>query len=450
MGSMVYISQINSRNGMRMEEVIPQSEPNPEGSSCSSVSTPEPDGEILLQGAVKRQKRKGGRKPIYATSEERKQRNRQAQAAFRERRTEYMKQLETTIKHNEETLQSLQQSHRNASDECLMLRYKNSLLERILLEKGIDVQAELRLKSGSPNMLSAKHAGQTISQNSTLSRAASNRQSVNRHKVGETPKLDHSNISQAHREDAHTMSSPQLHPTPTSHVSSPSTAKSPGFNLQGGISIPGAEIQPQQQKDTSQLHQLLPPSILPASSHYSSNGNGSNGHHCISATSPDPATPMTAALQNVSSDSGVNMDRTGSGYYLSPFQKHYDQLEQEYETQIDMLDEDEHDLDDSTEDTLSTPAYHEPSTPPSGIARSQPQPGPEAQAQVQQNEHDIATSLAETTTSATTLNEDIDIFVQDESLFNVFDPMLDPDPFGLTASMHFQTPFSYVESHVGP
>lgn len=49
---------------MRMEEVIPQSEPNPEGSSSSSVSTPEPDGEILLQGAVKRQKRKGGRKPV--------------------------------------------------------------------------------------------------------------------------------------------------------------------------------------------------------------------------------------------------------------------------------------------------------------------------------------------------------------------------------------------------
>ena len=72
---------------------------------------------------------------IYATSEERKQRNRQAQAAFRERRTEYIKQLETTIKQHEETLQSLQQNHRAAADECLMLRYKNSLLERILLEK---------------------------------------------------------------------------------------------------------------------------------------------------------------------------------------------------------------------------------------------------------------------------------------------------------------------------
>ena len=74
---------------------------------------------------------------IYATSEERKQRNRQAQAAFRERRTEYIKQLENTIKRHEETQQTLQQSHRSAADECLMLRYKNSLLERILLEKGI-------------------------------------------------------------------------------------------------------------------------------------------------------------------------------------------------------------------------------------------------------------------------------------------------------------------------
>jgi hypothetical protein len=73
---------------------------------------------------------------IYATSEERKQRNRQAQAAFRERRTEYIKQLEATIKSHEEQLQALQQSHRSAADECLMLRYKNSLLERILLEKG--------------------------------------------------------------------------------------------------------------------------------------------------------------------------------------------------------------------------------------------------------------------------------------------------------------------------
>lgn len=73
---------------------------------------------------------------IYATSEERKQRNRQAQAAFRERRTEYIKQLEDTIHVHEQNLHNLQGAHRTAADECLMLRYKNSLLERILLEKG--------------------------------------------------------------------------------------------------------------------------------------------------------------------------------------------------------------------------------------------------------------------------------------------------------------------------
>ena len=78
---------------------------------------------------------------IYATSEERKQRNRQAQAAFRERRTEYIKQLEETIRVHETNLHNLQTAHRSAADECLMLRYKNSLLERILLEKG----GELRI-----------------------------------------------------------------------------------------------------------------------------------------------------------------------------------------------------------------------------------------------------------------------------------------------------------------
>lgn len=65
--------------------------------------------------------------------------NRQEQAAARERRTEYIKQLEGTIKHHEETLQNLQNSHSNIMDERLMLRYNNSLFERILLERDIDV-----------------------------------------------------------------------------------------------------------------------------------------------------------------------------------------------------------------------------------------------------------------------------------------------------------------------
>jgi len=86
---------------------------------------------------------KGVKKPVHSTAEERKQRNRQAQAAFRERRTEYMKELEELVGTQKADLQRSQAAHSQATDECLMLRYKNSLLERILLEKGIDVQAEL-------------------------------------------------------------------------------------------------------------------------------------------------------------------------------------------------------------------------------------------------------------------------------------------------------------------
>lgn len=190
---------------------------------------------------------------------------------------------------------------------------------------GIDVQAELRLKSGSPNMPPAKPARQSISQNSPLSRTAINRQSVNRHKVGMPQKLDQSNISQAHREDSYTMRSPQLHPTPISHVSSPSTAKSPGFGLQGGMSPPGAEIQPQQQQNIPQLRQHQRPPILPPPGSYSSS-NGNNGHRPISVPPSDPATPTTAAHPNASSANAVNPNGMGSGYYLSPFQKHYDQL----------------------------------------------------------------------------------------------------------------------------
>jgi hypothetical protein len=88
--------------------------------------------------------------------------------AFRERRTEYIKQLEETIRVHEVNLHNLQTGRQSAADVCIMLRYKNSLLERMLLEKGsqtnvpnigekylpvlpisIDVHAELEAKTNS-------------------------------------------------------------------------------------------------------------------------------------------------------------------------------------------------------------------------------------------------------------------------------------------------------------
>lgn len=38
-------------------------------------------------------------------------------------------------------------------------------------------------------------------------------------------------------------------------------------------------------------------------------------------------------------------------------------------------------------------------------------------------------------------------FGASNTFFEQFEPMLDADPFGLTASMHFQTPFSYEQSN---
>ena len=102
------------------------------------------------------------------TEEARKQRNRDAQAAFRERRIEYIKELEERVKAYSVRLRALESKRTDSADECLMLRYKNSLLERILLHKGepcsksqmcecllivmigIDVNAELNTKLWRP------------------------------------------------------------------------------------------------------------------------------------------------------------------------------------------------------------------------------------------------------------------------------------------------------------
>jgi hypothetical protein len=72
---------------------------------------------------------------IY-TTEARKQRNRAAQASFRERRTEYIKELETTVEVQSEKLRTMEATRASGADDYLMLRYKNSLLEKILLVKG--------------------------------------------------------------------------------------------------------------------------------------------------------------------------------------------------------------------------------------------------------------------------------------------------------------------------
>lgn len=88
------------------------------------------------------------KRQIYATLEERKERNRQAQATFRERRIIYVAQLEKTIQDQRDELRRLQNACSSATDERLNLKYKNSLLERILLERGESIKTILPLHSG--------------------------------------------------------------------------------------------------------------------------------------------------------------------------------------------------------------------------------------------------------------------------------------------------------------
>jgi hypothetical protein len=211
-----------------------------------------------------------------------------------------------------------------------MLRYKNSLLERILLEKSafhlnhvsaattdcllkdIDVQAELRAK-GSPHLGPTKAPLVPTSQASPIQRAMMNRQQqARRPTAGIAPKLDPINpMVQPNREGAFSTQSPQLQPTPSSQTSSPSTSKSPGFAVQGGISPSTSDFQAQQphpQQRSQQQPQLRP--LNP--SHPAMTGVASTP--IGSAAGPPGPVPMTTA-------GGLP-----SAYYPSPFQKHIDQL----------------------------------------------------------------------------------------------------------------------------
>jgi len=284
-------------------------------SEDSMDSTPEPEAEAGPSNPEnpEQPKRKGGRKPIYATSEERKQRNRQAQAAFRERRTEYIKQLEETIRVHETNLHSLQTAHRSAADECLMLRYKNSLLERILLEKGIDVQAELRAKTGSPS-LGPTHMPQNMAQPPTVQRAIMNRhQQARRSNSNIAPKLEPGAVPVG-LVGTHSNPSPQSRPTPSSHHSSP-TSNSPGFAAQGVMTPPPSDIQLQQQQQQQlqqqqRAHQTLKPQM-------------SHGLPVPGGLGPN----MGPAMKGQGSSGAGGMGGVPATYYPSPhFQNHIEQL----------------------------------------------------------------------------------------------------------------------------
>lgn len=458
-----------------------------DGTPSSMGSTPEHDGdmETTQEPTAQPQKRKGGRKPIYATSEERKQRNRQAQAAFRERRTEYIKQLEATIKQNEETLGTLQQSHRSAADECLMLRYKNSLLERILLEKGIDVQTELQMKSGSPAfppgfMQQLTGMSQMQSSQPPLQRAAIQRQHARRSGQALTPKLA---PGHSHGDLGFNSTSPQAGPTPSSHVSSPSnlSTRSPIAMQTGGMTPPASGIHAQSQgQHTSHFPRSQQSSLNPVM--YQPPQQGS---HLQRAQRPGqfqagghglPKPPNNSQSNGPhppgSSGSGANGTAgsvtSASAYYPSPFQKHIDQLEQEYDTtngSHSMLDQ--HDTDpDHASDPDNLDAHHnlhgnypsqqyDQTHPPAGQGFGYQQGGqsshmpPPGQQQMTPNyEQQQQQHLAQGQQQQGNESES-GAYASIPHMIDPNDPLLDADPFGLSASMHYPTSYSFDQGGGG-
>ncbi|KIH90571.1 hypothetical protein SPBR_00455 [Sporothrix brasiliensis 5110] len=403
-------------------------------------------------------KRKGGRKPIYATSEERKQRNRQAQAAFRERRTEYIKQLEETIRVHEQNLHNLQTAHRHAADECLMLRYKNSLLERILLEKGIDVQAELRAKTGSPN-LGPTHMPQNMVQPPPMPRSIINRHHARRSNSSIAPKLDVTGtslpgaglvgINPGHPTPTSVVASPKSRPTPSSHSASPAASTSVyGQSPAASTSDPSASIRsvmsapaPPPPPPPAQVHQAPPVPAAAAMKAAQLGGpiTGISGphpqhtqhqqHQQAPLPSPQPATPRSA--------SGVG----GAPYYALPgFQNHIDQLEQEYDAADDIMEDPS-----ETPDTPSGPNPYSATAfsaapPPLSLASPATSVAPSTAPSINLG----ATGGNGAGAPGTAVSGGSNGY---PSMTQLLDPALDWDPFGLSASMQFPTQFSFDTSN---
>lgn len=219
-----------------------------------------------------------------------------------------------------------------------MLRYKNSLLERILLEKGktffhcpsshlqkepwsirplrrncinwshqleppltltpgIDVQAELRLKTGAPG---AQPKTTPMPPKPAPGPGAGPRPAQRHPGIASKPDA----FGMPQRDAAYAVPSPQFQATPTSHVSSPSHTKSPGFGFQGGMSPVTVE-----QQGTGR------PQLLPQPRAF----NNQTSPPAISMPQTDPNDGKSRLPRG-------QQQRVSAAYYPSPFQKHYDQL----------------------------------------------------------------------------------------------------------------------------
>jgi hypothetical protein len=244
---------------------------------------------------------------------------------------------------------------------------------------GIDVQAELRAKTGSPN-LGPTHMPQNLVQPPPIQRAIMNRHHQSRR--------SNSSIAPKHEpiNQSPIAPSPKSRPTPSSHSNSPtntasgfSPAPSDSMSMRGGV----AGITRQQ------MQQPMPPT----------------------SQALRPQNVQHAPVQR------HQPQTSGASFYPTPaFQNHIEQLEQEYDAQAEMIDDPE----------LETPIGG---------------PGPYPTAYQHDNPHMLSPASNGTGPPLSHHQEPPHQMQttgqQYPSMTQLLDQNLDWDPFGLSASMAF-------------
>lgn len=183
---------------------------------------------------------------------------------------------------------------------------------------GIDVQAELRAKTGSPNLgptRPAASAHTSPNQPPLQQRAILNRQQQRRSLQG-PPKADGTNGLPMIQPDGPIQRSPLSQPTPGSHLSSPaqSATRSPNFVAHGQSVSPNfGPLPPQQQPLRPQPPRSnFTPMMAPQRPPIITNQSNANG--------------VPAATTGANNGNGTTQSSGPTSFYSTPFTDHMSQL----------------------------------------------------------------------------------------------------------------------------
>ena len=312
------------------------------------------------------------------------------------------------------------------------------IFPRLMRAIGVDVQAELRMKTEGSHILSHPASASANVQPSAVQKAFTNRHNqVRRTASGSTAKpLRPQQLSNLQTPRSQSMSSSAI---------SPIAAKSPHAVAKGIVP---------DNKDPPRSQPLIQPRTQPSKA----------VQHPSIARSGAPLQVMTPSTDgsrgsDVSSNPGAR-----ANYYPPGYQAHLDQLgeseadplestsqdslrtEQEYDAHADMLE------DENASETSNGPAVSGPDSYPQNYPQQNLPPGNAApmRMQVQPQMHSYP-GVHQAATSQPG-GQPVDPNNPNNSMygtmnlgFDPYDPSLDADPFGLTASMHFPTQFTYHE-----